>query len=142
MPVLTLLLHSETLSFGSPNPFQPSRPSPSSSCSKFSCALISLHNCGGSPDSLMHTSPWGSCLVTWSTSFIFWPHRTSCGILVPRPWNKPATPAVEVHSLNHRTAREIPWGPHLIAPKKLWRVLKTGTFISMNSKAHRTISYT
>ena len=36
--------------------------------------------------------------------FFFW----LCGILVPRPGIEPAPPAVEVQSLNHWTAREVP----------------------------------
>ena len=32
----------------------------------------------------------------------------ACGILVPRPGIEPAPPAVEVRSLNPRTAREFP----------------------------------
>lgn len=127
MPVFTLLLHSETLSLGSPNPFQPSRPSPGPSCSKFSCALISLHNCGGSPDFLVYTSPWGSCLITWYTSFIFQPQRTSRGILVPRPWIEPATPAEQVQSLNHWTTREIPWSTPY-STKKTMESLKNTEF--------------
>ena len=32
----------------------------------------------------------------------------ACGILVSQPGIEPAPPAVEVWSLNHRTAREVP----------------------------------
>ena len=32
----------------------------------------------------------------------------ACGILVPRPGIEPAPPALEVWSLNHWTAREVP----------------------------------
>ena len=38
----------------------------------------------------------------------FWPHRTACGILVPRPGIEPVLPAPEAWSLNHWTAREFP----------------------------------
>ena len=40
--------------------------------------------------------------------FYFWPHCAACGILVSRPGIKPASPEVEVWSLNHWTAREVP----------------------------------
>ena len=40
--------------------------------------------------------------------FYFWPHRTACGILVPRPGIEPVPPAVEARCLNHWTAREVP----------------------------------
>ena len=39
---------------------------------------------------------------------LFWLCRTACGILVPRPGIEPVPPAVEVQSLNHWTAREVP----------------------------------
>ena len=32
---------------------------------------------------------------------VFWLHLEACGILDPRPGIKPATPAVEVQSLDH-----------------------------------------
>ena len=38
----------------------------------------------------------------------FWPHSRACGILTPQPGIEPMRPAVEVWSLNHWTAREIP----------------------------------
>ena len=38
-------------------------------------------------------------------------HHMACGILVPRPGIKPASPAVEAWSLNHMTTREVPWFP-------------------------------
>ena len=40
--------------------------------------------------------------------FIFWPCRTACWILVPRPGIEPLPPAVEARSLNHWTTREVP----------------------------------
>ena len=40
--------------------------------------------------------------------FFFWPYHAACGILVPRSGIKPVLPAVEVQSLNHWTAREVP----------------------------------
>ena len=40
--------------------------------------------------------------------FFFWLHSVACGILVPRQGNEPVPPAVEVQSLNHWTAREVP----------------------------------
>ena len=44
----------------------------------------------------------------WCPFFFLWPHCATCGILVPRPGIEPAPPAVEAHSLNHWTAREVP----------------------------------
>ena len=38
----------------------------------------------------------------------FWPCPTACGILIPRPVIELMTLAVEVWSLNHWTAREVP----------------------------------
>ena len=43
--------------------------------------------------------------------FIFWLCCAACGILVPQPGIEPTPPAVEVRSLNHWTAGEIPC-PH------------------------------
>ena len=40
--------------------------------------------------------------------FIYWPHLVACGILVPWPRIEPVPPALEVWSLNHWTAREVP----------------------------------
>ena len=40
--------------------------------------------------------------------FIFWLHCTACRILVPWPGIKPVPYALEVQSLNHWTAREVP----------------------------------
>ena len=42
--------------------------------------------------------------------FLFLGHAlcAACGILVPRPGVKPASPAVEARSLNHWTTREVP----------------------------------
>ena len=39
---------------------------------------------------------------------LFWPHRTTCGILVPWPENKPIPLALEARSLNQWTTREVP----------------------------------
>ena len=41
-------------------------------------------------------------------SLTFWPHCTTCGILVPGPGIEPAAPAVEAQSLNRCTTREVP----------------------------------
>ena len=41
-------------------------------------------------------------------SFFLTVPRTACGILFPRPGIEPVPPAVEVWSLNHWTAREVP----------------------------------
>ena len=40
--------------------------------------------------------------------FFFWPHHAACRILVPQPGIEPTPLAVEVRSLNHWTAREVP----------------------------------
>ena len=40
--------------------------------------------------------------------FSFWSHHMACGILVPWPGIEPTPPAVEVQSLHHWTAREVP----------------------------------
>ena len=40
--------------------------------------------------------------------FSFWTHCMACGILVSQPMIKPETPAIQVQSLNHWTAREVP----------------------------------
>ena len=38
----------------------------------------------------------------------FWLHRAAFGLLVPQPGIEPVPPALEVQSLNHWTAREVP----------------------------------
>ena len=40
--------------------------------------------------------------------FLFWPHHATCKLLVSQPGIEPASPALEVHSLNHWTARKVP----------------------------------
>ena len=47
-----------------------------------------------------------SLSFTFST---FWPFHLVYGILVPQPETKPTPPATEAWSLDHWTAREIPW---------------------------------
>ena len=42
--------------------------------------------------------------------FFFWPGRTACGILVPRPGIEPKPSVVKVQSRNHWTAKEFPKG--------------------------------
>ena len=37
-----------------------------------------------------------------------WPCCETCGILVPQPGIKPASPAVEMWSLNHWATKEVP----------------------------------
>jgi len=39
---------------------------------------------------------------------VFWPHRVAHRILVPWPGIEPTSPAVEAHSLNSWTMREVP----------------------------------
>ena len=46
--------------------------------------------------------------LSFFLSFFIWPCDTACGILVPRAGIKPTAPALEVRSLNHWTAREVP----------------------------------
>ena len=46
--------------------------------------------------------------------FVFWLHRVTCGISVPRLGMEPMPPAVEAWSLNHWTTREVPVGHFLI----------------------------
>ena len=50
------------------------------------------------------------CISIPFLSFFFspWPQCVACGILVPQPRIEPATPEVEVQSVNHWTAREVP----------------------------------
>ena len=49
-------------------------------------------------------------MTEWSPSLqcFFWLHGAACGILGPGPGIEPAPPAVEVWSLNHWTARDVP----------------------------------
>ena len=54
-------------------------------------------------------STWGiTCAHFYFLFSSFWPHHTPCGILVPWPGIEPVPPAVEVQSLSHWTAREVP----------------------------------
>ena len=48
------------------------------------------------------------CLAVLFLFFVFWPHRASCRILVPRPGIEPTPPVVEAWSLNRWTARDVP----------------------------------
>ena len=41
-------------------------------------------------------------------SFLFWPHPTACGILVPQPGTEPTPTSLDGWSLNHWTIREVP----------------------------------
>ena len=47
------------------------------------------------------------CVLSFFVVF-FWLCHLACGILVPQPGTEPVTPALEVWSLNHWTAREVP----------------------------------
>ena len=63
-------------------------------------------------ESLCLNSAWNvlSCLeafVTLVLLLLYFAH-TACGILIPWPGVEPVSPALEVQSLNHWTAREIP----------------------------------
>ena len=40
--------------------------------------------------------------------FSTWSRRVACRILVPQPGIEPVPPVVEVQSLNHWTAKEVP----------------------------------
>ena len=46
---------------------------------------------------------WNQCRI-----LCFWPHWVACGILVSGSGIEPVPPALEVQSLNHWTAREVP----------------------------------
>ena len=48
------------------------------------------------------------CFFLIHLYFLFWPHCAACRILVPQLGIEPMLPAVEVWSLNHWTAREVP----------------------------------
>ena len=50
-------------------------------------------------------------LSVTSDFFFFWLHHMACGIVVPWPVIKPASPVVEAWSLNHWTTREVPQWP-------------------------------
>lgn len=52
--------------------------------------------------------PASSEMGTFFKKLIFWLHRTACKIFFPGPGVEPVTPAVEVQSLSHWTAREVP----------------------------------
>ena len=41
--------------------------------------------------------------------FVFWLHSVPCGTLVPQPGIEPVPIALETQSLNHWTAREVPY---------------------------------
>ena len=56
----------------------------------------------------------------------------ACGILVPRPGVEPVPAAVEVRSLNHWTAREVP--SPILKAKFNWCVLLLEEKIDMCSK--------
>ena len=60
-------------------------------------------------------SGWGPSFSVWVFSFnnyfkkfVFWPCCVACGIWVSPPGIEPASPAGQVWSLNHRTARKVP----------------------------------
>ena len=46
--------------------------------------------------------------VVTEAVFLFWPCRTACGVLVPRPGIEPVPPALEVCGLNRWTTSEVP----------------------------------
>ena len=52
--------------------------------------------------------------------FIFWPHLTACGILLPWPGIEPGPTAVNALSLNHWTTREFPRSDLLDDRVKPW----------------------
>ena len=70
--------------------------------------------------------------------FIFWPHQEACGFLVPWPVSKPVCPALEVWSVNHWIAREIP-NIHSLSSFSQKFVLRLGSFIlSFERCSHKT----
>ena len=52
--------------------------------------------------------PNNTKLVSFSFSF-FWPHHRTSEILVPPPGKELTLPGRQVQTLNHWTAREVPW---------------------------------
>ena len=70
--------------------------------------------------------------------FILWPHQEACGFLVPWPVSKPVCPALEVWSVNHWIAREIPNINSLSSFSQKF-VLRLGSFIlSFERCSHKT----
>ena len=47
-------------------------------------------------------------IFLFNFNFNFWLHCAACGILVPQPGIEPVPPALEVQSLNYRSAKEVP----------------------------------
>ena len=63
--------------------------------------------------------------------FFFWPCHVTCGIVVPRSGIEPMPLALEVLSLNHWTAREVPTIPYKVHLPFLFRktkILKSHSF--------------
>ena len=58
-------------------------------------------------------------------NFLFLPHHEACGILVPQSEIKPTSPATEAQSLNHWTAREVPWLIYFITWNLYFLILYT-----------------
>ena len=56
------------------------------------------------------TSPICGGQEDFTEEEIFFFGPAACGILVSRPGIEPSPPALEVQSLNHWTAREVPQG--------------------------------
>ena len=50
-----------------------------------------------------------ACKALVSNQSFFWSRCMACGILGPRPGIKSVPSAVEIGSLNHWTAREVPY---------------------------------
>ena len=51
----------------------------------------------------------GYCILLWAFLIFFLPHCIAYGILIPQPGIEPMPAAVEAWSLNHWTAREVPF---------------------------------
>ena len=49
-----------------------------------------------------------TCALSLFVCLLFWPRHSACGTLILRPGIKTTPPALEVWSLNHWTAREVP----------------------------------
>ena len=58
-----------------------------------------------SPNYRLRYAEWLLSARLW---FLFWSYHAACGFLVPPPGIKPMPSALEAHSLNPRTTREVP----------------------------------
>ena len=62
-----------------------------------------------------------NCSPLLSSSLLFWLSFVACGILVLQPGIEPGSPAVEIWSPNHWTAREFPAHPYFwVIERRKW----------------------